>query len=150
MSVSSSAPIKSPVGSLGRHSAACLSILWRQRITMALGVLALIVVDIIQLEALLPNGLAVNVIEEGGDIWGPVWALIAIGAAIAALRWAWRVTLWVLRGGSVDCGPVFDQVLDLGSEARGRFHREIPAPPAMWRRWAWPVALGCWLPPMHW
>ena len=100
-----------------------LPILWRQRVVMFFGLVALVVVDIIRLEAPRLTGVAVDAIHEGNPIWGPILALVGIGFAVAALRWVWRVTfVGASRRVRRDLrARLFDQVLDLGTEARGRY-----------------------------
>ncbi|GEM_PF-1848920 len=122
----SDSPLKSAPISVGAWSSFRRHvgpILWRQRGKLLLGIFALMVVDLIQLEAPRLIGVAIDAMGKGESIWRPASALFAVGLCVAALRWVWRVSF---VGASYRVrrdlrSRLFDQVLDLGTEARARY-----------------------------
>lgn len=105
---------------LRRH---VLPLLLRQRWLLLAGLATLILVDWAQLWAPRLSGQAINALQEGASLAGPVWSLVAVGVAVAALRWLWRVCfVGASRRVRRDLrARLYDRVLGLDGLARSRY-----------------------------
>lgn len=89
---------------------------------LAIGLGALVVVDVVQLVAPRLTGSAVDAIAESQPVTAMVVGLLGITLAVAVLRWAWRITFGrISRAIRHDLRQqLYERLLGLGPQARGR------------------------------